>query len=194
MGHGRAHGVLTQLAFRSLMNGPGIWPLWVNAITHAACLGNGCLPAAGPASTRPFFALLLFSLAPSSVCSLKGSGCILSRSRRATRPRSRQLRPQGPAWLLILAASVQRSMKVDATSFFSLTCCKCAEIKGLSSNVEALKTCWFISVAPKRGKKSQNRLSCCSELVCWILTRVSLAEISSDLPAKHGQCPGPERC
>lgn len=61
--------LLIQLAFRSLINCHGIWLFWVNAITHAACSGNGCLPTAGPASTLPLSALPLFSLLPCSACS-----------------------------------------------------------------------------------------------------------------------------
>lgn len=49
---GRVCGVLTQLAFSTLTNCHGIWLFSVNAISHAECLVNGCLPIAGPTSFR----------------------------------------------------------------------------------------------------------------------------------------------
>lgn len=76
--------LLIQLAFRSLINCHGIWLFWVNAITHAACSSNGCLPTAGPASTLPFFALPLFSLLPFFLSAERACLRIPSRSRRTT--------------------------------------------------------------------------------------------------------------
>lgn len=115
--------LLIQLAFRSLINCHGIWLFWVNAITHAACSGNGCLPTAGPASTLPFFTLPLFSLLPFFVC---WKGLFAHSQQEQTHdcghPRSWQLRPK---------AEPQRSNKVAASSFFYLIYCKCVEIGGL---------------------------------------------------------------
>ena len=38
-----------------LINGHGIWLPWVNAIAHAECLVNGCLPVDTPAPVYTFY-------------------------------------------------------------------------------------------------------------------------------------------
>lgn len=48
---GCAPGALIQLAFKTLINCRGICLFSVNAISHAECSVNGCLPTAGPAPT-----------------------------------------------------------------------------------------------------------------------------------------------
>lgn len=51
--------VLIELAVMTLINCRGIWLFSVNAIPHAECLVNGCLPVAG--QHKPSFSLLLSS-------------------------------------------------------------------------------------------------------------------------------------
>lgn len=65
--HDRVQGVLIQLAFKALINCHGICLFGcVNAISHAECLVNGCLPIAGPASALSFFPLPLAIVPPLS--------------------------------------------------------------------------------------------------------------------------------
>lgn len=88
--HGRVLGVLIQLAFKTLINCRGIWLFSVNAISHAECSVNGCLPTAGPAPTSsPLFSYLPLLFSPLlsspllSSCLIKGLLCFLSRNRHA---------------------------------------------------------------------------------------------------------------
>lgn len=69
---GCAPGALIQLAFKTLINCCGICLFSVNAISHAECSVNGCVPTAGPAPTSsPLFSSpLLFYL--SSLRLIKG--------------------------------------------------------------------------------------------------------------------------
>lgn len=72
---GCAPGALIQLAFKTLINCRGICLFSVNAISHAECSVNGCLPTAGPAPTS----FPLFSSPPPRL--IKGLLCLFSRNR-----------------------------------------------------------------------------------------------------------------
>lgn len=135
---------MIRLAFRSLINGRGIWLWWVNAITHAACVVTDVCPL--QVQHRPF----LSSLSPFPVCSVKR--LVVHSQQEQTHGSSALLAapPEGPAWLLNLAAAVQRSIEVESTSLFSFICCKCAEMKGLCRTSMPLRPHVGFSVALKR--------------------------------------------
>lgn len=186
----------------TLINCHGIWLFSVNAISHAECLVNGCLPIAG--QHKPSFSLpLSFPVLSSRASAPLLSPPLAFHKRFAVLSQQEQTRAESShtaqmAVLLtvlsrvslpcedsasprFLTASVQRQLKVASSSFFSLIYSKCVAIR--AGKEVYLHVCmplrpnFGLSLYLQEGKKDmKNQLSSSSELVFSILMRFAMSE------------------